>query len=164
MRATPPGVRGASPAASDSSPYLRSQNPANSGMSVSIRYVGLSGIPRDGNQLYPHTEGCYGTSSKIFLPTSSTEVTRRTGLNIPTGSPIPPELQRLLASKKTVEAGAVGRRPSIRFERSRGGQAGEAGGGGKWFGMSGRKLEIVVNGGRTDGILALRSPQSGKLG
>jgi hypothetical protein len=63
---------------------------------------GPSGIPWDGDERYPHSRGCDGTSSKIFLPTSSTEVIRRAGLNIPTGSPIPPELQRLLASKKTV--------------------------------------------------------------
>ena len=57
---------------------------------------GLSEIPWDDNQRYPHSKGCYGTSSKVFLPTSSTEVIRRTGFKDPTRSSENPNRLHLL--------------------------------------------------------------------
>ena len=83
--------------------------------------VRLSDIQWDGDDSYPHSTGCYGSTSKVFPPTSSrpggTRGIRRTGLNSLTGSSVPPQLQRLPAGKNSF--GGVVVSNASRFEDSK---------------------------------------------
>jgi len=80
--------------------------------------AGFSDIPWDGDASYPFTTGCYGRPSKFFPPTSSTEGNRRTGFNGPTGSSVTTQMQRLLASKKSVNFTVTGRESRERVQTS----------------------------------------------
>src|SRR5947207_9499417 len=68
---------------------------------------------------YILTIGCFGFEPKVSPPAPSTKVQCRSAVERPTGSSVPPEMQRLPAGKKTVVAERVVRSTFFQFHDSR---------------------------------------------